>query len=116
MPRCGQLQLARLVAIGAGEAALDVAEQLRFEQRLGQAGAVDRDERARGAGRVHVDLAGDEVLADAALAGDQDLGVAGRHAPRERAGCRASAGWRCTMIGALSCGASTGLSAIGPDA
>ena len=44
-----QLQLAELVAVGAGEAALHVAEQLRFEQRLGQARAVDRDERARGA-------------------------------------------------------------------
>ena len=42
----GQLQLAGLVAVGAGEAALDVAEQLRLEQRLGEAGAVDRDERA----------------------------------------------------------------------
>ena len=41
----GHLQLAALVAVGAGEAALDVAEQLRLEQRLGEAGAVDRDER-----------------------------------------------------------------------
>ena len=39
-----ELQLARLVAVRAGEAALHVAEQLRFEQRLGEAGAVHRDE------------------------------------------------------------------------
>ena len=45
----GELQLARLVAVGAREAALDVAEELRFEQRLGQPGAVDRDERSGGA-------------------------------------------------------------------
>ena len=42
----GGLELARLVAIGAGEAALHVTEELGFEQRLGQAGAVDRDEGA----------------------------------------------------------------------
>ncbi len=39
------LQLADLVAIRAGEAALHVTEQLRFEQGLGQAGAVDGDVR-----------------------------------------------------------------------
>ena len=45
-----QLELARLVAIRAGEAALHVAEELGFEQRLGNAGAVDGHERplARG--------------------------------------------------------------------
>ena len=40
----GEFQLAQLVAIGAGEAPPDVAEQLRFEQRLGQSCAVDGDE------------------------------------------------------------------------
>ena len=39
-----ELQLAALVAIRAGEAALDVAEELRFEERFGEAGAVHRDE------------------------------------------------------------------------
>ena len=34
------------VAIRAGEASLDVAEQLRFEERFGNAGAIDRNERA----------------------------------------------------------------------
>ena len=46
MPLVGHLELAGLVAVGAGEAALHVAEQLRLEQRLRQAGAVDGDERA----------------------------------------------------------------------
>ena len=41
----GHLELAGLVAVGAGEAALHVAEQLRLEQRLGDAGAIDRHER-----------------------------------------------------------------------
>ncbi len=39
-----RLELADLVAIRAGEAALDVAEQLGLEERLGQPGAVDRHE------------------------------------------------------------------------
>ena len=42
-----ELELARLVAIRAGEAALHVTEQFGLEQGLGQARAVDRDERAR---------------------------------------------------------------------
>ena len=83
MPRSRRLQLADLVAIGAGEAALHVAEQLRFEQRLGQAGAVDRDERPAARGDSAWSVAGDEILADAALAGDEDLGVADGGAPRQ---------------------------------
>ena len=75
-----RLELAGLVAIGAGEAALDVAEQLRLEQRLGQAGAVDRRERHVGARAVVVNGARDDLLADAAFAADQDLRVAARHA------------------------------------
>ena len=80
MPLCADFELARLVAIGAGEAALDVAEQLRLEQRFRQAGAVDRRERVRRARAARVDAAGDDFLADAALAGDQHLGVGPRHA------------------------------------
>ena len=64
----GHLELALLVAIGAGEAALDVAEELRFEQRFGQAGAVDGDHRARGARAALMDGVRHELLADAALA------------------------------------------------
>ena len=79
-----ELQLARLVAIGAREAALDVTEQLRLEQRLGQTRAVHRDEGAPRAARSHVDGAGDEVLADPAFAGDQDLRFADRGAACHR--------------------------------
>ena len=74
----GELELADLVAIGAREGALDVAEQLRFEQRFRKAGAVHGDQLPRGARAAPVDGAGDELLADAALAGDQDLGVGPR--------------------------------------
>ena len=81
VPSSASLELARLVAIGAGEAALDVAEQLRLEQRFGQAGAVDGDERPRRRAGCCVWMArGDELLADAALAGDQHLGVGARDA------------------------------------
>ena len=41
VPSCASFELAGLVAIGAGEAPFDVAEQLRFEQRFRQARAVD---------------------------------------------------------------------------
>ena len=75
VPSVGHLELARLVAIGAGEAALHVPEQLRLEQRFGNAGAVDGDKRAAGARAARVDRARDELLADAAFAGDQHLGV-----------------------------------------
>ena len=63
------------IAIRAGEAAADVAEERRFEQRVGNAGAVDRDERRAGAAAAAMDQPRDHFLADAALAGDQDLRV-----------------------------------------
>src|SRR4051794_23254665 len=44
-PAMGLLQLADLVPVGAGEAAFDVAEQLRFEEGLSQPGAIDGDVR-----------------------------------------------------------------------
>ncbi len=40
------LQLTDLVAMGAREAPLDVTEELGFEQRFGEGGAVDGDEGA----------------------------------------------------------------------
>ena len=70
-----RLEQARLVAVGAGERAAHVAEQLRLEERVGQAGAVDRDELRARAGALLVDQAGEDLLADAALAGDEDLRV-----------------------------------------
>ena len=41
----GRLEPAALVAVGVGEAAAHVAEQLRLEQRIRHAGAVDGDQR-----------------------------------------------------------------------
>ena len=76
----GELELAGLVAIGAGEAALDVAEQLRFEQRLRKTGAVHGNERSQTARALRVHRVGDQFLTDAALAGDEHLGVGPRDA------------------------------------
>ena len=69
------LEPAGPVVDGAGERALDVAEQLALQQALGQGAAVDADV---GAGRPRaevVDGAGDQLLAGAGLADDQDAGA-----------------------------------------
>ena len=59
--------------------ALLVAEQLAFQQRLGQGGAVEADERPVLARAGVVDGAGHQLLADAALAADQHGGVGAGH-------------------------------------
>ncbi len=71
-----RLEPAALVAMGVGEAALHVAEQLRFEQRIRNAGAIDGDERTARARAATVNEPGDDFLADSALSGDQDLRIA----------------------------------------
>ena len=71
MPVVGELELARLVAIGTGEASLYVSEQLGLQERLRQTGAVDGDERPAAAPALPVDIRCDELFADASLASDQ---------------------------------------------
>ena len=56
----------------AGEGAALVAEELRLEQVLRDRRRVDRDERAARARAVLVQRVGDELLAGARLAGDED--------------------------------------------
>ena len=75
----GLLEAADALAIGAGEGALLVSEQLRLEQRLGKRRAVHLDEVPRRAMRVVMDRAGDELLAGARFAADQHRRVALRH-------------------------------------
>ena len=75
MPPSALLELADAPAVGAGEGALLVAEQLALQQRLGDGGAVDRQERLVGPAAVLVEGAGDQLLAGAALAEDQDVDV-----------------------------------------
>ena len=65
------------LAIGTrvGEGAAHVAEHLALEQRRGYAAEIDLDERLRGPAAVAVDRLGDQLLAGAALTGNQDGGV-----------------------------------------
>ena len=72
MPPGGTLEPAGLLAVGAGEGAALVAEELALDQALGQCPAIDPDERAGRATRVAVQRGGDQLLAGAALADDQD--------------------------------------------
>jgi hypothetical protein len=75
----GLLEEPLLVAHGAGERALDVSEDLRLEQGLGQGAAVDGEEGAvRALARV-VQGFRDELLAGARLAPDEDRRVGRRH-------------------------------------
>src|SRR5450432_171229 len=68
----GDLEQAARVALGARERAAPVPEQRRFEQRLGDGGAILRDERLALARPIEVNGARDELLARAALALDDD--------------------------------------------
>ena len=72
-----QLELPRLSLRRAGERALLVAEQLGFEQRFGDGGAVDGDERAVVARAERVKRAREQLLAGAALPFEQHRRVGG---------------------------------------
>src|SRR5262245_12460643 len=70
-PAPRELEPALLARVRAGERAALVTEQLRLEQRLGQGGAVDLDERHRPARRVVMNRMRDELLARAGLAAQE---------------------------------------------
>ena len=72
----GGAEHARLIGDRAGEAAAPVAEQLAVGQLAGRAGAVVGQEHRVAARRPGVDGARDQVLAGAALAGDEHRQVA----------------------------------------
>ena len=65
-------ELAQRLVHGAGEGALLMPEQDGFDQIGGQGAAVDGDEGFAGPVAGAMQGAGDDLLADAALAGDQD--------------------------------------------
>ena len=79
-PHVGRFELTRLVAVGAGEAALHVPEQFGFEQCLGKTGAVDRSKDVGRARSSRVDGPGDDLLANTALTSDEDLRIRSGHA------------------------------------
>ena len=68
----GGLEQALLVGDRAGERAAHVAEEVRLEEVGRERAGVNGDERARGARREPVERLRDELLAGAALAGDED--------------------------------------------
>jgi len=70
-PAVGLLEQARLVPVGPGEGALAIAEQLRFEEVLGDGGAVADDERLVLVRAQAVDGPGDDLLAGPRLARDE---------------------------------------------
>ena len=75
VPPSASSNLPELALVGAGEGAALVAEELGLEELEGEGGAVDLDEGALAAGGAVVDGAGDELLADAGLAPDEDGGI-----------------------------------------
>ena len=82
--RAGVRGLEHALGVGdrAGERALDVAEELGFEQRFGERAAVDRHERPARAVAVLMNGARDQLLAGAALADDQHRRI-GRRGVRD---------------------------------
>ena len=71
----GYLKAAGVAFERTGKSALGVSEDLALHQFMGDGGAVDRDERFFGAGARLVHRAGDQLLAGAALAGDEHVAV-----------------------------------------
>lgn len=76
----GQLELA--LAVGAGEGPAFVAEKLGLEKLLGYGGAVNPHQGLVAAAGELVDGVGQDLLAGARLASDQDRQVAGRRLGR----------------------------------
>jgi hypothetical protein len=73
----------RLRAVGAGERAALVTEQLGLEQRVGKGGAVHRDEHLGGSAALRVDRAGDQLLPRPRLSLDQYVGLGPGGLPHE---------------------------------
>ncbi len=74
-PAAGGLEVAGPLAIGAGERALLVTEQLTLDQRLGQRRAVQAQERPRPAGAEPVNALGDDFLSGPCFPGDEHGGL-----------------------------------------
>src|SRR5439155_19376588 len=73
----GLREEAGCVGDGAGEGAADVPEELALEERLGERGTVDGDERPLATRAVAVDRPRDELLPGPALARHEDRARSG---------------------------------------
>ena len=71
----GEFQQAGLVAVCTGEAAPHMTEQLRLEQRIGNCGAVERDQLDVAAAALLMNEPGHDFLTDTALAREENFGV-----------------------------------------
>jgi hypothetical protein len=76
-------ELARLGVLGAAESAFFIPEKCGFEEGVRNGRAVDGDKRPLEPSRLLVDIACHDFLAHAALAGQQDGGIALRDTPCE---------------------------------
>ena len=76
------LEVALVLAVGAGEAAFLVAKELAFNQLRRHRAAVERQERRALPAAHLVDGLRGELLARAALAGEKHGGRGGRDAPQ----------------------------------
>ena len=73
----GGLEDAGAIAIGAGEGSADGAEEFAFDEGRREGGAVDGEERLLGAEAVGVEHVGDQFLAGAGFAFDEDERLGG---------------------------------------
>src|SRR5438128_4930925 len=96
----GELELATTPRQRAGEGPLLVAEQLGLDQLLGDGRAIDLDEGALAARRLHVDGPRHQLLAAAVLAVDQHAAGGGRGG-RDLVAERADRGALADDLGAL---------------
>src|SRR6185295_1902845 len=78
-PALRELESPELFLKRAGEGAALVTEQLRLDQGLGDGGRVDGHERLLPPGTLAMDGTGDQFLAGAALARDEDRRIGARH-------------------------------------
>jgi hypothetical protein len=82
-PPASRLEQPRFVAHRTGKRTAHMSEQLRLQQRFGQRGAVDRDERASGSLALVMDQPNEEFLASAALAVNENRRVQRCDTPRQ---------------------------------
>src|SRR5690606_33416357 len=97
------LERSHVLAVGPGERALLVPEQLAGDQRRRESAAVDGHERAGGAPTLLVERARDQLLPGTALAHQEDGRVARRrlagprHQPTHRGGASAEVAQRLAL-------------------
>src|SRR5262249_29735380 len=77
----GELEQAALELAGAGERAAVMAEKLILDDVGAERGAVQRHEKVLAPGAMRVERSGDQLLAGAALAEEEDVRLVARDLP-----------------------------------